>query len=259
MRHAPKFDDYARKYENAKLERRDGILQITLHSNGKSMEWTQDVHDQLPYLFTDIAGDRENKVVILTGAGEYFCNNLIAATFEVTTAVQWDNIVYEGRRLLTTLLDINVPVIAAVNGPAHYHPELPVMSDVVIASETATFQDVTHFMSGVVPGDGSHIVWTHVLGPNRGRYFLLTGQELDAKTALEYGAVNEVLPPAKVLPRAWELAESFAKKSFLARRYTRECMTLEYKRLLQQGLVQGLALEGLGIQADWSLPGALKT
>jgi len=259
MHHAPKFETYAKKYENAKLERRDGILQITLHTNGKSMEWTQDVHDQLSYLFTDISGDRENKVVILTGTGDYFCNNLIASTFEVTTPVQWDNILYEGRRLLTTLLDVNVPVISAVNGPARYHPEIPVMSDVIIASETATFQDIPHFMSGVVPGDGAHVVWTHVLGPNRGRYFLLMGQELDAKTALEYGVVNEVLPPAKVLPRAWEIAENLAKKSFLARRYARDCLTQEYKRLMQQGLGYGLALEGLAIQAEWSLPAKLKS
>ena len=89
------------------------------------------------------------------------------------------------------------------------------MSDVVLASETAYFQDGPHFPSGIVPGDGAHVIWPYVLGPNRGRYFLITGQELDAKTALEYGAVNEVLPAEKLLPRAWEIAEQIAAKPLL--------------------------------------------
>lgn len=259
MSHAPRFGDYQNKYENFALTRRDGILQITLHTAGASLEWTQDVHDALPYLFTDIAGDRENKVVIITGTGEAFCDKLIASTFEVGTPEQWDNILYEGCRMLTTLLDVNVPVIAAVNGPVRYHPEIPIMSDIVIASETAVFQDIPHFMSGVVPGDGTHVVWNHLLGPNRGRYFLLMGQELDAKTALEYGAVSEVLPPSQVLPRAWEIAEVFAKKSFLARRYARACITLEYKRLIHSGVALGLSLQGLATQADWPLPSKLQS
>jgi len=62
----------------------------------------------------------------------------------------------------------------------------------VLAADTALFQDAPHFMSGIVPGDGAHVVWPHLLGPNRGRYFLITGQELNARTAFEYGVVNEV-------------------------------------------------------------------
>ena len=259
MSHAPRFEDYANKYENMKLTRRDGILQLTFHTGGKSMEWTQTVHDDLPYLFTDIAGDRENKVLIITGTGEAFCDKLIASTFEVGTAELWDNIHYEGCRMLNNLLDVNVPVIAAVNGPVRYHPEIPIMSDIVIAADTAVFQDVPHYMSGVVPGDGTHVVWNYLLGPNRGRYFLMMGQELDAKTAFEYGAVSEVLPASRVLARAWEIAEVFAKKSFLARRYARLCVTHEYKRLMHSGVSLGLALQGLATQADWPLPGKLKS
>jgi enoyl-CoA hydratase/carnithine racemase len=96
-----------------------------------------------------------------------------------------------------------------------------------------------------VPGDGCHVVWTHVLGPNRGRYFLLTGQELDARTALDYGVVNEVLPAKDLLPRARQLAQEIAGKTFLARRYAREVLTQEYKRLMHAGVGAGLALQGL--------------
>jgi enoyl-CoA hydratase/carnithine racemase len=145
------------------------------------------------------------------------------------------------------LLEIPVPVVAAVNGPVFFHPEIPVMSDVVIASETAAFQDGPHFPSGLVPGDGAHIVWPHVLGPNRGRYFLLTGQTLDARTALEYGAINEVVPAEQLLVRAREVARSIAEKPPLTRRYSRQALTLEFKRLMQEGLGYGLTMEALAV------------
>jgi enoyl-CoA hydratase/carnithine racemase len=58
------------------------------------------------------------------------------------------------------------------------------LCDIVIASDTATFQDDPHFLNGIVPGDGVHIIWPLLLGPNRGRYFLLTGQKLSAQEAL---------------------------------------------------------------------------
>jgi enoyl-CoA hydratase/carnithine racemase len=138
-----------------------------------------------------------------------------------------------------------VPVIAAINGPALIHPEIPVLSDITIAADTTKFQDGPHFPAGIVPGDGAHTVWTHVLGPQRGRYFLLTGQEIDAKLALEYGVVNEVLPLHEVLPRARALAETIAAKPPLARRYARAVLTREWKRLFHEQLGFGLAHEAL--------------
>jgi len=240
----PDFDNYRSNYRNVAMRRVDGILELTFNTDGRSLVWTLATHDELPYLFADIAGDRQNKVVILTGAGDAFCAELDHATFSSRTPGEWDRILYDGRHLLNNLLAINVPVISAVNGPARVHAEIPVMSDIVLASDTAVFQDL-HYRNGVVPGDGTHVVWNHLLGPNRGRYFLMTGQELDARTALDYGVVNELLPPARLLERAWELAREFAAKPFLTRRYTREVLTIEYKRLMHAGIGLGLSMQGL--------------
>jgi enoyl-CoA hydratase/carnithine racemase len=242
---APQLSDYRNRYQNIKLERSDGVLTVTVHTGGKSLVWSALAHEELGYCFTDIANDRDNKVVILTGAGENYCADIDAGSFKLSSASDWDSIFYDGRKLLTALLDIEVPVISAVNGPARIHPEIPILSDIVLAAETALFQDAPHFMSGIVPGDGAHIVWPYVIGGNRGRAFLLTGQELPATAALEYGAVFEVLPRNRLLPRAQELAQTIATKPFLTRRYTRLALTQRIKRLLQEGLSLGLAVEAL--------------
>ena len=242
---APGFEQYCNRYRNIRLERSDGILTMTFHTGGKSLVWSALAHEELGYCFTDVGADRENKVVIMTGAGDDFCAEIDAGSFKLSTASDWDLTFYDGRRLLGNLMDIEVPVIAAVNGPARIHPEIPVLSDIVLAADTALFQDAPHFTSGIVPGDGAHVVWPHVIGANRGRYFLLTGQELGAAQALDYGAVSEVLPRSRLMARAHELARQIAAKPALARRYTRVALTQRIKRLLQEGLTTGLALEAL--------------
>ena len=113
----------------------------------------------LGYAFTDIGSDPDNKVVIMTGAGEDFCAGW-GGPFPVRKGPrEWDPVYWEGKRLLINLLDIEVPMISAVNGPATFHAEIPALSDIVLASENAVFQDEPHFLRGSVPGDGVHVVW----------------------------------------------------------------------------------------------------
>lgn len=256
---AEKFEDYRNRYQNIKLERdAEGVLTMTFHTKGGGFVWSALAHEELGYCFADVSADRDNKVVIMTGTGANYCTDIDAASFTLSSAGDWDQIIFEGRRLLMNLLDIEVPVITAINGPARIHPEIPILGDIVLASETATFQDAPHFISGIVPGDGAHIVWPHVLGPNRGRYFLVSGQELTAKQAMEYGAVGEVLPSDQLMARAYALAQQIAKLPSLTRRYTRLALTQRIKRLMQEGLGYGLALEALAAVDHLPTEGRMK-
>ena len=247
------FEDYSEKYQNIRMERRDGILQITFHTGEDSLKWDRPPHVEFGYAFTDIGSDPENKVVIMTGAGEDFCAELGGARPVRRTPRDWDVTYREAKRLLMNLLDIEVPMVSAVNGPALIHAELPLLCDIVLAADNAVFQDFPHFRRGVVPGDGAHVVWPLLLGLNRGKYFLLTGQKLSAQEALELGVVNEVLPREKLLPRAWELAEQIAQRPPLTLRYSRVIITQQVKRLFQDMLGYGLAIQGLG-QIDETPP-----
>jgi enoyl-CoA hydratase/carnithine racemase len=247
-----RFEQYSNKYRTVQMERRDGILQMTFHTNGDTLQWGQLPHGEFPQAFSDIASDPENKVVIMTGTGDAFSGpRATPAARPSRTAHEWDQTYWEGKHLLLNLLDIEVPMISAINGPALRHSELPLLCDIVLAAEEAAFQDSAHFINGLVPGDGMHIVYPLLLGWNRGRYFLLTGQTLSARQAQELGLVNEVLPRPDLLPRAWALAEQLAQQPPLVLRYSRVLLTQHLKRLMHDILGYGLALEGLG-QADKS-------
>ena len=243
------FNDYSEKFSNIKRARTDGILELTFHTKGQSLEWGLEVHSELPEAFLDIARDQETEVVIMTGCGETFSGPKPSSDYRPgkASALAWDEIYRDGKALLMNLLDIPVPIIAAVNGPALRHCEIPLLSDIVIASETAVFQDSAHFSNGMVPGDGMHVVMPMLLGPNRGRYFLLTGQELSANEAKELGIVAEILPYDKLMSRAYELATLLLRQSLLTRRYSRIALTQHIKREMHDLLGYGLALEGLGI------------
>ena len=102
---------------------------------------------------------------------------------------------WNAQRLVHALLDIEVPMIAAVNGPAKRHADLALMCDIVIAADDVTFEDTAHFTNGsIVPGDGINVVYTLLLGLNRARYLMLTGQVLTAKEAKDLGLVAELMP-----------------------------------------------------------------
>jgi enoyl-CoA hydratase/carnithine racemase len=240
-----RFEDYANQYQTVRMERRDGILQITFHTQDGSLKWGEPPHRELGHAFADIGSDPDNKVVIMTGTGEDFCAERDGARPGRRTPRDWDKIYWEGKKLLMNLLDIEAPIIGAINGPALIHAEVPLLSNIVLAADEAVFQDAPHFPAGTVPGDGVHVVWPLLLGTNRGSYFLLTGQRLSAREAHEYGIVNEVLPRDQLLPRAWELAEQLIQQPALTLRYSRVVLTLHLKRLMQDMLGYGLALEGL--------------
>lgn len=97
----------------------------------------------------------------------------------------------------------------------------------------------------IVPGDGIHVVWEEVLGFNRARYLTPTQGSFTAEQARQWGAVAEVVPLEKVLPRAQELAEGLAAKPQLLTRYLAVTLRQRVSRRMAEGTQLSMALEGL--------------
>jgi enoyl-CoA hydratase/carnithine racemase len=240
---------YECEYRNIHFERRGRCLMLRLHTDGGPLKWgatAGSIHGQLGEAFQQVAHDRSVHVVILTGTGETFCSEMNLAELPTSPGISdWIRLAREGYELMMKFLDIEVPVIAAVNGPAYIHSQLPLLADIVLASASAEFADLAHFVHGVVPGDGVHVVWPMLLGVNRARHFLMTGQRLTAQRACDLGVVAEVLPPEKLLDRAWELAAELEGKPTTTLRNTRLALAHPIKKRLLEELDHGLALESV--------------
>lgn len=240
------FDQYCDRFTHVRMSRNDGILEMVLHSDGHSLLWNDLIHEELIDAFRLAGRDTGNRVIILSGEGSDFCPGPDPKSFHFDGSVPpvgLDHIYAEGKELIANLLNIRVPVIAAVRGRAHAHAELALLSDIVLCSEDASFRD-PHFQYGIVPGDGIQIAFLNCFGTNRGRYYLLTGQEIGAQAAFDAGAVAEIVRPDELLGRARALAQDIARQPILVLRYTRETLVAELQRLANDHLGKSIALEG---------------
>jgi enoyl-CoA hydratase/carnithine racemase len=235
------LEQYQNKYDEFAIERRDGVLHLRFHTRGKAFQWSAPAHRVLGDVLQDIDADPENRVLLLSGTGDDFCGSIDLSSFK---GIGWNVITWEGKRYLSALLNLEIPVVAAVHGRCTIHAELALLSDMVLASATAVFGDAAHFSRNVVPGDGSHILWTTLLGPNRGRYLLFGEQLLNAKQALDLGLVGEVLETDQLMARAWEHALRIAAKPAVVTRNTRTALIAPLKEAFDTRLATGLALQG---------------
>src|SRR3981081_379030 len=239
-------NDYLGAYRSLKLTRdADGILVVEFHSNGGPFRFTAQDHTEFVDAFYRIAQDRENKIVILTGAGGGFIPEVVFSSLRnVADPGVWSQVHDEGAQILENLANIRVPVIAAIEGRAHVHSEYALLASGSVAGEGATFHDVPHFAGGIVPGDGIFTTWSYRAGAGRAEAFLLNPQTLTARTANEWGVVSEAVTSGKALSRARELAELYLKAPEVTRRNTRVHFIQPLKERIVREVGYGLSLEG---------------
>ena len=241
-----KFDTYRETFPNARLSRKpNGVLEVALHTDGGKLVFNGHTHEQFVHLFHVIGEDHANRVVILTGRGDAFMDAISPEGFDFFSPQGYDKILREGRKVLSNILDIEVPMISALNGPVLLHSEYALLTDIILATPQTVFQDKPHFDFGIVPGDGVNLLWPEVIGSIRGRYFILTRQVLDAQTAKAWGVVNEIVPADRLLARAHEIADGIAALPPLTSRYTRIALTQKLRRIIDERLGYSLALEGI--------------
>jgi enoyl-CoA hydratase/carnithine racemase len=190
-------------------------------------------------LYADAAArindDREVRCVILTGAGKAFsAGGNVKAMREKGGAFAGPGVAIRERyrngihRIVRSLWGIEVPMIAAVNGPAiGLGNDVACLADTRIAVDTAIF-GATFLKIGLVPGDGGAWLLPRVIGMARASELLFSGDTIDAQTALSWGLVSRIVPADDLMAESRKLAGRISQQPPDVLRMT--------KRLLREGM-----------------------
>jgi len=193
------------------------------------------------------------RVLILTGAGPAFSSGGDLSRMKPGTGGLRDHPPIKSRRnykstiqrLPLVLEALEVPVVAAVNGPAiGAGCDLACMCDVRIAGESARFAE-SFVKLGLVPGDGGAWLLPRIIGFSRATEMALTGEAIDARTALEYGLVSRVVPDSELMATALEVATKIAANPPHAVRMTRRLLREAYVNTLANTLELSAAMQAL--------------
>ncbi|EYT62307.1 enoyl-CoA hydratase [Dietzia sp. UCD-THP] len=200
-----------------------------------------------------VNADHDVRAVVLTGAGSAFSaggnvKNMVDRTgmFGGSPYELRDGYRTGIQRIPRALYHCEVPVIAAVNGPAvGAGCDLAVMCDLRVASTKAWFAE-SFVQLGIIPGDGGAWLLTKAIGPARAAEMALTGDRVKAEQAAAWGLVNEVVEPEELLPAARALAGRVAKNPphavRMAKRLLRESQHQSLESLLElSAAMQALA------------------
>ncbi|QEZ48940.1 crotonase/enoyl-CoA hydratase family protein [Cupriavidus oxalaticus] len=194
----------------------------------------EDVVDAFVRCCADINADLSVRVLVLTGAGPAFSSGGNLKTLRDTVGSglgepSMSRYAYRDgiQRIPMALYNLEVPTIAAVNGPAYgAGNDLACMCDVRIASERAVFAE-SFVKLGLTPGDGGAWLLPRVVGMSRACEMSFTGEPISARQALEWGMVSRVVAAEELMPAALDMAGRIAANSGPALRMT--------KRLLREG------------------------
>lgn len=225
------------------IEREEGVVIATMNSPEDRNALTSGAQmEEFVALARGLGRDRSAKALILTGAGTAFCagGNVKdmrskQGIFGGTPYALRESYRHGIQTIPLALYDLEIPVIAAVNGPAiGAGLDLACMCDIRLASTSARFAE-SFVKLGIVPGDGGAWLLPRAIGLQRATMMAFTGDPIDAHTAEQWGLVLSVHEPGELLPSALDLARRIAANPGHALRMT--------KRLLREG--QHMRLDSL--------------
>jgi enoyl-CoA hydratase/carnithine racemase len=231
---AAALDEYAARHnEHLMMRREGGILEVRLQTSGGPAVYSRGMLNGWGQALSDIGRDPENEVLILSGTGSHWIASVDPRSFAQPLSAWPADELYEqyldGVRLLERLVfDIQIPTIAAINGPGP-RLEMALLCDITLCSEDVVIAD-GNFMAGSVPGDGMFLALRELLGIKRAAHIVYTGDEIDARSALELGVVSEVLPRERLIPRAHEIAEKIMTKPRSSRRLTHAVVQRQWQQ-----------------------------
>jgi enoyl-CoA hydratase len=251
--------DYS-EYQMIKVEVAERVATVTLNRPDSLNAVNSRLHHELESVWIDLASDTDVNAILLTGAGRAFCaggdvKGMAAGTLMATgtNKSRFDRgaiAASNGRRLVENMLDVEQPIIGAINGDAvGLGATLALLCDIIVVSEKARFAD-THVKVGIVAGDGGAVIWPLLIGPHRAKEFLMRGNFINGAEAGRIGMVNYAVAPEQVIPKARELAQELADGPTMAIRWSKLAVNKWLKDQANLIMDTGLAYEMMTFRTE---------
>lgn len=243
------YDDLA----PALLVESEGPLRIvSLNKPEQLNAMSDDLHHAVTNFWHILATDYEASCVILRANGRAFCSGGYLPNFvrDSKDPVSRRRGIREAERLARAMIANEIPVVAAVNGPAvGLGCTLAVMSDLVVMADDAYLAD-SHVNVGLVAGDGGSVTWPIMIGMLRTKEYLLLGDQIPAEEALRIGLCNRVVPADKLMDEARSLADRLIAQPQQALRDTKRALNRHLAAAADLVLDFALAAEGESFASD---------
>ncbi|MEL6756243.1 MAG: enoyl-CoA hydratase/isomerase family protein, partial [Pseudomonadota bacterium] len=194
MSHA--FDITTVPYSRFTFERDGRILTAAITSDHPVNGVDAAMHEELGRVFTDLQRDSDSDIIILTGKGRAFCAGGDFDWFDeqISDPGKFRDIAWEAKRIVTSILDMEKPMICRLNGAAAgLGATIALLCDMIVADEKALIGD-PHVKVGLVAGDGGAVIWPQLIGFAKAKELLMTGDLLSASEAKELGLINYAVP-----------------------------------------------------------------
>jgi enoyl-CoA hydratase len=232
------------QFRTLKLTRDGLVLMITIdHPDNKLNLMDQTLHEELAALMSELRIESEARAIVLTANGKYFSGGGSFGMMGDLTRAQFATYISRlAKQTIYDMLQVPVPIICAMNGPAIGFGATPVLlSDVVFAGQDVSLSD-PHALRGVASPDGPAL-WSLAMGPFRAKRFLLTGEKLSATEAAELGLITFVTAPGEALGKAVEFARKLADGPPSAMSHTKLLCNIYIRDALDMSFDTGVAWE----------------
>jgi enoyl-CoA hydratase len=214
-------------YEGLSVEvRANGVALVTIHGADKVNSLTERHHRELTLVWTSLAGEDAVRVIVVTGEGSVFC---AGGNLEMERRLAGDfpgivSIMTEARDLVLNMVNCDKPIVSAINGAAvGAGLAAALIADISIIGDDVVLTD-GHTRIGLAAGDHAALIWPLLCGMARAKYYLLTCERIDGRTAAEIGLVSKSVPRVDVLDEALRVADRLAAGPQLALQWTKRSL-----------------------------------
>ena len=232
-------------YSTLNFEYRGRVLWVTIDGNGKANPVDDALHHDLSRVFTDIQDDPDSDLVVLTGAGDFFCAGGDMDWFQelIDDPRKFRAIGPAAKRIVMSLIDLEKPIICRLNGAAAgLGASIALLCDIIIASQSAKIGD-PHVKMGLVAGDGGAVIWPQLIGYARAKEFLLTGDMMSASEAANLGLINYAVPHDELDAKVDDMIARITSNPRWAVRWTKTATNLPLKDIANRVMDAAISYE----------------